>query len=73
MTYLIGVFFFVCAGLAGPEHILIAFLCVLAGGWLFLNAGPDALETLLSLLFVFIVAVLGWVMLQDVWRMVVGS
>lgn len=68
MAYLIGVFFFVCAGLAGLEHILIAFLCVLAGGWFFLNAGPDALETLLSLMFVFFVAVFGWMLLQGAWQ-----
>lgn len=72
MAYLLGVFFFVCAAMAGMEHILIATACLVAGGWFFLKAGPGSLETLLSFMFVLIVGVLGFVFLQDLYHAVFG-
>lgn len=68
MAYLLGVFFFVCAGLAGVEHIIIAALCVVIGGWFFTKATPGGLETILSFMFAFIVLGLGFVFLRNLFN-----
>lgn len=68
MAYVAGVFFFILAALVGVEHILIAFACAGIGGWFFTKATPGGLETILSFMFAFIVIVLGFFFIKQMFN-----